>query len=54
MLKATTRKKFDNALSEAEQLRKRYLGVSGKKRPTGSQPAAPPEPLLRAAMKLAA
>jgi CHAD domain-containing protein len=53
-LKATTQKKFDNALSEAEQLRKRYLGLSDKKRPPRSQSAGPPEPLLRAAMKLAA
>jgi CHAD domain-containing protein len=53
-LKATTQKKFDNALSEAEQLRKRYLGLSDKKRPPRSQSAEPPEPLLRAAMKLAA
>jgi len=53
-LKATTQKKFDNALWEAEQLRKRYLGLSDKKRPPRSQSAGPPEPLLRAAMKLAA
>lgn len=53
-LKATTQKKFDDALSEAEQLRNRYLGLSGKKRPTRSQAARQPEPLLRAAMKLAA
>jgi CHAD domain-containing protein len=53
-LKATTQKKFDNALSEAEGLRKRYLGLSDKKRPPRSQSAGPPEPLLRAAMKLAA
>jgi CHAD domain-containing protein len=53
-LKATTQKKFDNALWEAEQLRKRYLGLSDKKRAPRSQSAGPPEPLLRAAMKLAA
>ena len=53
-LTATTQKKFEKALSEAEELRKRYLGLSGRKRPTRSQAAGPPEPLLRAAMKLAA
>jgi CHAD domain-containing protein len=53
-LTATTQKKFEKALSEAEELRKRYLGLSGRKRSTRSQAAGPPEPLLRAAMKLAA
>jgi CHAD domain-containing protein len=53
-LTATTQKKFEKALSEAEELRKRYLGLRGRKRPTRSQAAGPPEPLLRAAMKLAA
>ena len=51
-LKSTTREKFDSALSQAEQLRKRYFGVSGKKKPSRARSAAPAEPVVRAAMKL--
>ena len=53
-LKTTTQKKFDDALSEAEHLRKRYLALASKKRPTRTRSASPPEPVLRAALKLAA
>ena len=51
-LKSTTRDKFDSALAQAEQLRKRYFGVSGKKKPSRAPLAEPAEPVLRAAMKL--
>jgi CHAD domain-containing protein len=51
-LKSTTRDKFESALSQAEQLRKRYFGVSGKKKPSSARSAAPAEPVVRAAMKL--
>ena len=51
-LKSTTRDKFDSALSQAEQLRKRYFGVSGKKKPSRVRLAKPAEPVVRAAMKL--
>jgi len=53
-LKSTTRDKFEYALSQAEQLRKRYFGVSGKKKPSRARSAAPAEPVVRAAMKLVA
>ena len=49
-----TREKFESALSQAEQLRKRYFGVSGKKKPSRTRSAAPAEPVVRAAMKLVA
>lgn len=52
-LKATTRKRYETALSQAEQLRKRYFGVSSKQKPSRSRTAAP-EPVVRAAMKLVA
>jgi CHAD domain-containing protein len=51
-LKSTTRDKFESALSQAEQLRKRYFGVSGRKKPSRDRSAAPAEPVVRAAMKL--
>jgi len=51
-LKSTTRDKFESALSQAEQLRKRYFGVWGKKKPSRARSAAPAEPVVRAAMKL--
>jgi CHAD domain-containing protein len=51
-LKSTTRDKFESSLSQAEQLRKRYFGVSGKKKPSRVRSAAPGEPVVRAAMKL--
>lgn len=51
-LKSTTREKFDSALAHAEQLRKRYFGVSGKKKPSSSRPTAPADTVVRAAMKL--
>lgn len=52
-LKATTREKYETALSEAEQLRERYLGSSAKQqRPSRS--AVPSEPVVRAAIKLVA
>jgi CHAD domain-containing protein len=53
-LKTTTRDKFESALWQAEQLRKCYFGVSGKKKPGRSRSAVPAEPVLRAAMKLVA
>lgn len=53
-LKATAREKFESALADAQQLRKRYFGVSGKKRPGRSRSAAPAEPVVRAAIKLVA
>lgn len=53
-LKSTTREKFESALSQAEQLRKRYFGVSRKKKPSRTRSAAPAEPVVRAAMKLVA
>ncbi|MGE5052758.1 MAG: CHAD domain-containing protein [Acidobacteriota bacterium] len=51
-LKSTTRNKFEFALSQAEQLRRRYFGVSGKKKPSRARSVAPAEPFVRAAMKL--
>jgi CHAD domain-containing protein len=51
-LRSTTRNKFQSALSQAEQLRKRYFGVSGKKKPSRAPSAALAEPVVRAAMKL--
>jgi len=51
-LKSITRDKFESALSQAEQLRQRYFGVSGKKKPSRARSAAPAEPVVRAAMKL--
>jgi CHAD domain-containing protein len=51
-LKSTTRDKFESALSQAEQLRQRYFGLSGKKKPSRARSAAPAEPVVRAAMKL--
>lgn len=53
-LKATTREKYEAALSEAEQLRKRYFGISGKKQSSRSRSTAPDEPIVRAAIKLVA
>lgn len=50
-LKQTTQKKYDTALAQAEQLRKRYLDVGKKSRSTGRLPS---EPVWSAAMKLAA
>ena len=52
-LRSTSHERYDTALSQAEQLRKRYLGISSKK-PVRSRSAAPPESVLRAAMKLVA
>ena len=51
-LKSTTRDKFESTLSQAEQLRKRYFGVSGKKKPSRGRSGEPAEPVVRAAMKL--
>lgn len=53
-LKATTREKYETALSEAEQLRKRYLGTVGRKPQSHSRRAAPAQPVVRAAIKLVA
>jgi CHAD domain-containing protein len=53
-LKATSRGKFESALADAQQLRKRYFGVSGKKKPGHSHPHTPGEPIVRAAIKLVA
>jgi CHAD domain-containing protein len=53
-LKQTSRKKYDSALAQAEQLRKRYLAASGGKKASRSQRTRPGEPVWSAAMKLAA
>jgi CHAD domain-containing protein len=52
-LKEITAKKFQMALTQAEQLRKRYFGA-GKKKARGSRPASPAEPVRSAALKLVA
>jgi CHAD domain-containing protein len=52
-LKQTTGKKYETALAQAEQLRKRYLGHSARKSPRSAQPQ-PSQPVWSAAMKLAA
>lgn len=51
-LKSTTRDRFDSALAQAEQVRKRYFGLSGKKKPSRVRLPKPAEPVVRAAMKL--
>lgn len=53
-IKARTRDKYDTALSQAEQLRKRYLGLSGKQKLNRSHSAPPAEPVVRAAIRLVA
>ena len=52
-LKQTTSKKYETALAQAEQLRKRYLGHSARKSPRSARPQ-PGQPVWSAAMKLAA
>lgn len=52
-LKQTAQKRYEAALAAAEQLRKRYLKISGKKRAPSSH-RHPGEPVWDAAMKLAA
>jgi CHAD domain-containing protein len=52
-LKKTAREKYDRALAEAEQLRKKYLGSRERTGLRRSRPGAS-ETVMRAAMKLAA
>jgi CHAD domain-containing protein len=53
-LKTIASDKYEMALSQAEKLRKRYVGSPGKKKPSRSGIGTPSEPVLRAAMKLVA
>lgn len=53
-LKAITREKYETAVSEARQLRKRYLGISDNRQPTRLRAPAPGGPVARAAIKLVA
>lgn len=53
-LKGITAEKYQKALTQAEQLRKRYVGLSSNKAPRSSRITSPPEPALAAAVKLAA
>jgi CHAD domain-containing protein len=53
-IKATTQEKYRGALKQAEQLRKRYVGVPDSRKKTSSQQPQPGRPVWSAAMKLAA
>lgn len=53
-LKDITAKKYQTALTQAEQLRKRYLDAEAKKKARGARPASPGEPVRSAALKLVA
>jgi hypothetical protein len=53
-LKDIARKRYVTALAEAEQLRKKYLGVTGGNKTRSSRSPAPAKPVWSAAMKLAA
>lgn len=53
-LKNITRNKYGSALSQAEQLRRRYLGIAAEKKSSRSQAGGKSEPLMRAAIKMVA
>lgn len=53
-MRAIAAEKYQKALTQAEQLRKRYAGLTGNKAHRGSRITNPLEPVLAAAVKLAA